>query len=262
MINRTFLHCRGIGLKTEYRLKSAGFGTWEDCLSKPDDLPLNPKARVQFLTRLEESQTALKNKDIAYFTTHYPTREHWRILATYYELATFFDIETSGLSSYNNFVTVITAYFQGELQTFVYNENLDDFLQLVAQSKLLVAFNGNSFDIPFLVNAFNIPDLGCPYIDLRWICYHEGYTGGLKQIEKKMSIPRPSHIGDLSGADAVGLFYQWQKGDLDARRRLIAYCQVDTLAVYLVAIQLLQEKGVVVPSVNIDRIFTLVESIS
>ena len=163
------------------------------------------------------------------------------------------------MSSYNNFVTVITAYHQGKLFTFVYKNNLDDFLDLVSKSTLLVAFNGNSFDIPFLENNFNIPELGCPYIDLRWICYHEGYTGGLKQIEKQMAIPRPTKIDNVSGDEAVSLFYQWQKGDIEARDRLIAYCQVDTLASYLVAIQLLQEKKILVSATDAEQLFSLID---
>jgi len=257
LINGTFLHCRGVGLKTEHRLKSAGYLTWEDCLSGPADLPFHSKNREQFLSRLRESQLALQNEDIAFFAANYPIREHWRILGTFYQDATYFDIETSGLSSYSNFVTVITAYFQGELHTFLYEENLDDFLELVSRSRLLIAFNGNSFDIPFLENAFNIPEIGCPYLDLRWICYHEGYTGGLKQIENKMEIPRPTNMADISGADAVTLFYQWQKGDREARNRLVTYCQIDTLATFLVADRLLQEKTIKVTLADPIKLYEL-----
>ena len=258
MIEETFLHCHGVGPKTERRLKSAGFLSWKDCLLDPGNLPVGASIRNQLLLTLQKSQNALKQTDIGYFVENFPIREHWRILGDFFDQTTFFDIETSGLSSYSNFVTVITAYHRGKLYTFVYKENLDEFLDLVGESDLLVAFNGNSFDIPFLENSFNIPELGCPYIDLRWICYHEGFTGGLKQIEKGMDITRPKEVDNVSGEEAVSLFYQWQKGNSEAKNKLIAYCQVDTLAAYLVAIQLLHDKAIDVPAVDSKKLFDLI----
>jgi len=138
---------------------------------------------------------------------------------------------------------VIAAYHRQKLHTFIYEENLDDFLQLVDQSSLLVAFNGNSFDIPFLENSFNIPTIGCPHIDLRWIFYHQGYRGGLKMIEKQLGIRRPASVLNVDGYEAVLLFDRWQSGDSSARIKLIRYCQTDVLATYLTAGRLLQKIG-------------------
>ena len=243
MIDQTFLHCPGVGPKTEDRLKSHGFLSWQDCLDRPGELPFSHSKKETFLRVIQASLTALQKKDLAYLTGHLPPREHWRILAQFFPEATFFDIETTGLSYYDSCTTVIAAYHRQKLHTFIYEENLDDFLQLVDQSSLLVAFNGNSFDIPFLENSFNIPTIGCPHIDLRWIFYHQGYRGGLKMIEKQLGIRRPASVLNVDGYEAVLLFDRWQSGDSSARIKLIRYCQTDVLATYLTAGRLLQKIG-------------------
>ncbi|MBU3914766.1 ribonuclease H-like domain-containing protein [bacterium] len=259
MINQTFVHCPGIGLKTENRLKSLGFDTWEDCLNRPEDIPFRTEKKKLFLDLLSESQEALKNHDISYFVSKLPTKEHWRILGTYYQQATYFDIETTGLSPYDSFTTLIVAYHKDKLYTFLYGENLDAFLQLIDESVLLVAFNGNSFDVPFLEHSFNIPDIGCPYIDLRWIAYHQGYSGGLKAIEKEMGLFRPRKIGDIDGFEAVRLFYEWQAGDISARDKLIGYCQADVLSTCLVSEQIIREIGISIPRKHPEQIYKLLE---
>ncbi len=243
MIDQTFLHCPGIGPKTDSRLKSLGYTCWQDCLDRQSDLPFSELFKDRFLDTIRNSLSALKKNDLGFLTSCLPPREHWRILGRYFSDATFFDIETTGLSSYDSIITMITAYHQENLFTFVYEDNLDDFLQLVDQATLLVTFNGNSFDIPFIENSFNIPDIGCPYIDLRWICYHQGYTGGLKSIERQLYLRRPEDVRHVDGYEAVLLFERWQAGSTEAGQKLIRYCEIDVLATYLTAGRLLQELG-------------------
>ena len=258
MINQTFLHCPGIGLKTEERLKASGFECWQDCLNHPELLPFKGNKQKQFLLEIEKSQLALKNHDLGYLVEALPTREHWRILGEYFKQATFFDIETTGLSSYDSMITVITAFHQGKLHTFLFQENLADFLNLVENSTLLVAFNGNSFDIPFIENEFNIPSIDCPFVDLRWICYHEEYRGGLKSIEKQLYIKRPQEIEGVDGFEAVSLFLDWQNGDFSAKKKLIDYCQADVLCTYLVAQQLLLDMGYEFPYLSPGELFQFI----
>lgn len=258
MIDQTFLHCLGIGPKTEQKLKSKGFQSWSDCLANPEAVPLSLKRKTTFLQQIQQSQSALLANDIGYLVRNLPSREHWRILARYFAQATFFDIETTGLSSYDSIITVIVAFHKGQLHTFLFRENLDQFLDLVEQSDLLVAFNGNSFDIPFVEHAFNIPEIGCPFIDLRWICYHLDYYGGLKSIEKQMGIERPAQIDSVDGFEAIGLFFDWQNGDLKAKQKLIAYCQADVLSVYLVAHELLRRLGIFETMPNQKQLFATI----
>ena len=257
MIENTFVQCEGIGPKTELKLKLMGFQSWDDCLENPKELPFKGERKDDFIRELVDSKEALEFQDIHYFVQRLPHREHWRILADFYDKATFFDIETSGLSAYECHATVITAYGQGKLKTYVYEENMDDFLELAENSDLLVTFNGNSFDIPFLLSHFNIPDIGSAYIDLRWISYYEGYKGGLKNIEQELKINRQFSLIGVDGFEAVMLWERWKESaDIEAKKKLIAYCQADTLATCLVADQLLLKKKLIQTPLDSQQLFS------
>ncbi|MCP3678742.1 MAG: ribonuclease H-like domain-containing protein [Deltaproteobacteria bacterium] len=257
MITESFIHCPGVGPKTEGRLKGNGFHTWDDCLQRHSDLPFNGKRKERFLYNLLISRSALDNNDIRYFVSHYPTKEQWRILARYHGEATYFDIETTGLSLYDSHISVIVAYHKGELYRFSFRDNLDDFLMLVDESELLVSFNGSCFDIPFIERSFNITAINCPHIDLRWVAYHQGFAGGLKRIEKSLNIKRPGMIDDIDGLEAVILFYRWQNGDHGAWKRLMSYCSADVIATYLVSLQVLKRAGVSLPDIEASVLFKM-----
>ncbi|RPI97126.1 MAG: exonuclease, partial [Spirochaetales bacterium] len=239
MISECFLHCRGIGPRTNEHLKQAGFSTWDDCIRGSETLPLGGKKRKSFIDDIMMSKEAHESGDINFFLTRLPTSEHWRILSLYHDRATYFDIETTGLSWGYSHASVIAAYKDGEVHRFVYGENLDDFLLLLDASTMLVSFNGNCFDVPFIEKTFNIPSIGRPHLDLRWVAYHQGYRGGLKAIEREIGISRPEAIRDVDGLEAVELYYRWQAGDMDAREKLIEYCSADAVSTYQLAMRLL-----------------------
>lgn len=239
MINQVFQHCTGIGPVGEGKLKQEGFNSWDDCLKRKDQLPLGPKKAQQFIRDLKKSSLALKEDDISFLLKRFPSKEHWRILSEYFNDATFFDIEISDLGWYDSFPTVIAAYRDGTFYHFTWNDNLDEFLNFLNDSKLLVSFNGVSFDAPYLQNYFNIPPIEVPHVDLRWIAYHQGYRGGLKNIEKQLRVHRPETIGDVDGFEAVNLFHQWNSGIEKAGKELIQYCRCDVAATFLCAMKLL-----------------------
>ncbi|MCP4135123.1 MAG: ribonuclease H-like domain-containing protein [bacterium] len=238
MIDEVFVHCPGIGPQRETRLKELGFHNWENSIREQEKLPFKKKRKEQFLEAIQNSIEAYQANDIGFLVNQFPNKEHWRILHTYFENATFFDIETTGLYWYESHVTVISAWHRGKLHTFLYGENMDDFLDLVDEADLLVSFNGNCFDVPFIEQTFNIPQIECPHIDLRWVAYHKGYRGGLKLIEKELGIWRPQEICEVDGFEAVELYYQWLKGDLNSLNKLVQYCNADVMATYLLAREL------------------------
>lgn len=233
-MRRVFSHCPGIGKKTEEKLREMGIITWEDFLAR-GDLPLGGEKRRRAEDLVGQSIEAHKQGDIGFFTDRFPSREHWRVLREYLHRATFFDIETTGLSWYESHATVITAYHRGEVHAFIHGKNLEGFLDLAAEADLLVSFNGSCFDLPFIERTFNIPSLGRPHIDLRWVAYHAGYRGGLKNIEQELGVKRPREIQGIDGFEAVNLYYRWQAGEAEALKMLVRYCSADTVSLYIVA---------------------------
>ena len=172
---------------------------------------------------------ALETGDIPYFTRTFAPQDQWRIIAHYREKITFFDIETTGLGRYDT-ISVIACYHRNEIKTYVEAENLDDFLDILDETELLVSFNGSSFDIPKLLDNFRIPQIPCPHLDMRWVCYHHSYRGGLKTIANLLGIERPQDLNGINGYDAVHLWHKWQiYNDLKAKHLLLRYCCADVI---------------------------------
>jgi uncharacterized protein len=255
LIDECFIHLDGIGEKTSEKLKELGFINWQQCMDNSDSLPFNGKKRDKFIQKVQDSQRAVEESDIDYLVNSYPVKEHWRILAEFFHEATWFDIETTGITWYNNHTTVISAYRDGELLDFRFGENLDDFLELVDRSRLLVSFNGSGYDIPFLEQTYHIPSLNCPHVDLRWMSYHRGYRGGLKSIEKSVGIERPGEVSGVDGLEAIDLFYRWQDGDKEAGWKLMVYCRADVISSYILGYRLLLERGLDLPGINEQDLF-------
>ena len=242
-IEQTFLHCPGIGPVTEARIKERGYGDWQTVLRRPEGLPLGARGSSTLLQALARSRDALARDDIQYFIDHFSVKEHWRVLAAYFDRISYFDIETNGLS-YDAYVTCIVCYHRGSLWRFLRGENLDDFLALLDEVQLLVSFNGASFDIPQLLRTWHIPQFPCPHIDLRWQCYHDQLRGGLKQVEQSLEIDRPTDLQGADGAEAVWLWYRWHHyGNRAARGKLLRYCGADVLSLRIVCAALLEGKG-------------------
>ncbi len=233
MITEALQHCPGIGPARLAMLHAEGMRTWSDVLASQDRIPA--ACRTELIAECGRCQAALAEDNLDYFLACFTPRDRWRILHHYFDQATFFDIETEGLH-HGAPITTIVCWHQGRLRTFVEHENLDDFLTLLEEVTLLVSFNGSTFDVPRVLDAFHIPALGCGHLDLRWSCYHQGYRGGLKEIASQMAIHRPADLADADGQFAVELWLAWQANhDRAARDQLIRYCAADVLLLVILA---------------------------
>lgn len=233
MITESLRHCIGIGPVRLSQLHDAGIRSWHDVIEHASKIPSG--IRENLLSEARRAQAALDQNDIGYFVGHFCPQDKWRILSEFLDQTSYFDIETSGLDI-DASITVIVCWHRGRFHTFVEHENLDDFLDLLDDVKLLASFNGASFDVPRILDAFHIPRLPCPHIDLRWSCYHAGLRGSLKNIERKLKIERPADIADTDGELAVQLWSYWRdREDAAARHQLIRYCAADVLTLILLA---------------------------
>lgn len=225
-----FVLCRGIGPKAEEKIRSAGILNWDLALEHPAELPLSAAKCSDLLDDLKHFDDLHRQGRLDPILRAMPTKEHWRVLSDHGEKASYFDIETDGLSIYECEPTVICLYHKGECLTYINGENLDDFVDQLFDVELLVSFNGTSFDVPCVQNYFNIPTLPCPHVDLRWVCHHKGYRGGLKSIEREMGIQRDGDVVGVDGHEAVILWQKWKLyGQERALDRLVHYCQADTV---------------------------------
>ena len=227
MITEALHHFRGVGPVRLAKLQDSGIKSWQDVIVQPDLIPNS--LRSEIVAECERCLAALENDEIRYFVDRLFPQDRWRILNRYIDRCSFFDIETTGLE-YDDTITLIMCWHNGQLHTFVEHENLDDFLDLLDEIELLVSFNGSTFDVPRVLDGFHIPELPCPHFDLRWPCYHRDLCGGLKQVTASLGIERPADLSDADGSLAVQLWHRWaEHKDEDARNQLIRYCGADVL---------------------------------
>ena len=224
MLHHTFCHIQGIGAATEQRLWQSGVHSWQDW---PPISPLRlPTGQAAVTAALARSQTALAD-DPAFFTAALTSGEQWRIFAQYRHQAAYIDIETTGLDGEAE-LTVVSLYDGREVRVYVNGRNLDEFPADVARFKVLISYNGKSFDIPFLERYFRIR-LDQAQIDLRYVLAKLGYRGGLKGCEKALGIHRPG-LDRVDGYFAVLLWREYVDSyDQQALETLLAYNVEDTV---------------------------------
>ena len=244
MIEGAFLHLPGVGPVRERKLREWGLGSWTKVKAAGEALPIPARSQAAFFAEIARCQQAVTDDDLIYLSKALKYQDHWRILAEHFPRASYFDIETTGLG-WASVISVIVVYHKDEVHTFFEHENLDDFLELLDDVELLVSFNGVSFDVPRVLDYFHVPELPCAHLDLRWLCYHAAWTGGLKAIAQNMNIQRPLDLHDADGLEAIVLWERWREdADLAAKTRLARYCAADTLLLKLVASHALGEKGI------------------
>jgi uncharacterized protein YprB with RNaseH-like and TPR domain len=227
MLESTFIHCQGIGAKTEQKLWSVGARTWQDYAERVESLRLSALQRSRLDSTIQESLRRLAAGDFAWFAEMLPQREHWRALPVFRDRIAYLDIETNGGMSPSD-LTLVGMYDGVEMRQFVRGVNLADFPEAMQDRALIVTFFGTGFDLPFLRRAYNM-DFAQLHIDLCFLLKRLGYSGGLKQVEREFGIGRSEETDGLSGWDAVRLWREWRRGSRSSLETLLAYNREDVL---------------------------------
>ncbi len=146
----------------------------------------------------------------------------------------YLDIETTGLSPFYDYITVI-----GILRC---NGKGTELVQLVGDAvtrgnlvtalggvKTIYTYNGSRFDLPFISISLGI-NLSTQYQhhDLMYDCWACNLYGGLKAVEKQLGIPR--QLEGMSGYDAVRLWWSYLRGGNEgALKLLLEYNREDVM---------------------------------
>jgi uncharacterized protein YprB with RNaseH-like and TPR domain len=204
MLPHTFCHISGIGPKTEQALWKAGITSW-DLWQDPPPVRLPYSSRHEIPEELENSLTALKENP-AYFLDKLPSKEHYRIFPHYRDSTAFLDIETDGTA--HGGITTIALYDGADIHTYVRDKNLNDIVTDISKYRVLVTYNGKSFDIPYMEQFFNI-SIEAAHIDLRYILAALGCRGGLKGCEHHFGLSRADGLSGVNGYWAILLWQEY-----------------------------------------------------
>ncbi len=228
MLQRTFVHFPGIGLRRERRLWQAGVRTWSECLAAPASGRALGASWGSVRAQAAESSQAYARGDWAYFERRLPPEHKWRVYGDLAGDALFLDIETDGGSD-GGAITLIGTFDGRAMKTFVRGRNLDEAAAEIERHALLVTFNGACFDLPMIRSLFPGAAGRHLHVDLRYPLRRLGYWGGLKAIERQLGLARSEATRGLTGWDAVRLWQAFCGGSREALALLEAYNAEDVL---------------------------------
>jgi len=203
VLENTFCHIPRVSLRTEAQLWSAGIHSWSAGLSL-DTLPVARVSQDALRLHLGESVANLQRGNTSYFADLLPPGLHWRLFPEFRDRIAYLDIETTGLSRWDNKVTTIALYDGETIRYYIQGQNLSQFRRDIQKYDILVTYNGKCFDVPFLRDHFGM-ELDQVQIDLRYVLQRLGLTGGLKGVEKKLGISR----GELDGINGFMAVLLW-----------------------------------------------------
>jgi uncharacterized protein YprB with RNaseH-like and TPR domain len=127
------------------------------------------------------------------------------------------------------------------VRTYVNGQNLEAFAEDIREYRLLVTYNGKTFDAPRLQAYFGIK-LPRAHIDLRYPLHSLGLKGGLKGVERQLGMTRPG-MEEVDGYLAVLLWNEYQgQHDPRALETLLAYNIQDTLSLHALVVHAYNEK--------------------
>lgn len=230
MLQQTFIHIPGIGKRREQELWEHGIRSWDDAdLFEKRFGAVGARLHQMLDEYIPQSRQAIQRRDASFFNRLCKLGEAWRLFPDFVDECVYLDIETTGLSTVFDTVTLVGLYDGRRYRAFIAGQNLHELGAELAKYSVVITFNGAGFDLRFLKFAF--PELQLPpfHIDLRWVTRKLGLKGGLKEIEAKLGLCRDESVEDLTGYDATVLWSKFQRGERSALDQLIQYNTEDVV---------------------------------
>lgn len=222
MLHHSFSHIPSVGAATERRIWDSGVCSMDDFIkSPPNFLSVNKSRKIA--DHIQLSKEKITNRDAKYFYGNLLSKEHWRMFREFQDMTAYLDIETTGLGSPGDIITTIALYDGQDIKHYVNGVNLNDFKDDIMKYGIIVTYNGKTFDVPFIESYFDI-SIPHAHLDLRYILYSLGYSGGLKSCERQLGIGRTGGLADVDGFFAVLLWNDYKKtGNEKSLETLLSY---------------------------------------
>ncbi len=227
LLRNSFLHLPGFSVDDEEDLWAAGVKDWPDAIAS-DHVDTEHKRALQL------SIAALDSRDSVYFGNRLRAGERWRLLPDFADETAFLDIETTGLGG-EAYITMCGVLDSTGFKAYVRSENLDQLASDLSRYKLVVTFNGISFDVPWLRRELGPLLQDAAHVDMMHVLRRVGLMGGLKKIERAIGLDRGDDLSMMTGRDAVVLWNMAQDGEPRALETLIRYNAEDVASLPLLA---------------------------
>lgn len=149
-------------------------------------------------------------------------------------LDAYLDIETTGLSRFYDYITVIGIYVcsgtEDRLVQLVGEQVTSDNLVIALENVTRIyTYNGSRFDLPFIDVALGV-NLAAEFDhrDLMCDCWRCSLYGGFKAVEQQLGIPR--ELQGIGGLEAVWLWWRYRDyRDENALALLLQYNKEDVV---------------------------------
>lgn len=238
MITSSFIFLERVGNKLEQNIWKKGIHDWGRFLETKEIRGLSRARKLYYDRKILNTRKALYYFDSEYFYDLMPQSEMWRLYGFFKEDAVFLDIETTGLSKESDDITVFGLYDGISTKTMIKGINLDyaALKKELQKYKLIVTFNGASFDLPFIEKRYPgmVPKI--PNFDVKPAAGKLGLKGGLKNIEQSLGISRSNIVGRFHGGDALALWKMYRAtGDEHYLNLLVEYNEYDLINLKIVA---------------------------
>lgn len=229
MLENSFIHIPGVGRRTEQRIWSSGVCSLEQfSCAAPSFLTSSKAKHVQ--SHVSKSINSIKSSDAGYFYENLSPCDSWRMFREFRNSVAYVDIETTGLGAPADIITTIALYDGSRVFTYVQGENLEEFSEDIRKYKVLVTYNGKTFDVPFIERYLGVNLSFLAHLDLRYILRSLGISGGLKSCERQLGIGREGDLASVDGFFAVLLWNEFSRtGDRAVLETLLAYNIEDTV---------------------------------
>lgn len=232
MIQSSFVFLERVKRGIEENLWQQGINSWDSFLAVSKVRGLSSSRKKYYDRKLIEARKALYNFDSSYFKKLLPQSEYYRLYDFFKEDCVFLDIETTGLDFRNDDITVIGLFDGIDAKTMIKGINFDYKIlkNELKNYKLMVTFNGSSFDVPFISKKY--PDLlpNVPNFDVKSVTDRLNLKGGLKEIEKTLGIKRNEIVENMYGGDALTLWRTYRAtGDDYYLKLLVEYNEEDVV---------------------------------
>lgn len=228
MLQQTFVHVPGVGLKSEARLWHQGATSWSDYLANPKSFRIGGTNRRFFDSYVERSLEELNRASHQMFAVTLGEKFAWRAYPDFPGSTVYLDIETDG-GSHGDSITMVGCYNGSEFVAFVKGDNMESFRDYISRFSVIVTFFGNGFDIPLVRRRFPGLLLDQIHIDVCPIGRLVGLRGGLKSIEHQLGLSRSPETAGLTGLHAIKLWQSYRRGNDAALDLLLAYNREDVV---------------------------------